>query len=142
MQLRLQTQVNHKDWTSAWQKDETSAIMTLDINLYGVREDAKQVGSILASSGICLQQPTCGLEGVIYYNPHFLHVKEVMGETVLETQLIPLGQEDRETVTSKAANKEQVDAATELTCILNSLAHHDVLRKHDVDGRIRSSLLE
>ncbi|KAI2626751.1 SNF2 family N-terminal domain-containing protein [Hypoxylon sp. NC1633] len=110
----------------------------LDINIYGARDDAQQVGKKLSSLGLTLQQPLYGLDDVTYYNPHFLHVQELFGHYVAETPrldlraVIPLSSSKQDAIPEEP--KAQVDADTEVDSILNSLSHHTVLHKHTIEG--------
>ena len=141
--IQLLAQVPTRDRSDAAQREEAAAIITIEVNVYGPRVLTIQVGNVLTAAGIHLQQPLFGLEGVAYYNPHVLHIAEVMGEVVLETPLISISNSSRDPEAYQAAALEsRVDASTEVATILDSLSHHTVLHRHEVDGRIRTKLLE
>jgi len=145
--LRLTAYVKYNEWEAAWRNNSHSGVISFDINLYGRREDAIEVGDTLRNFGICLQQPDHGLESASYYNPHFFHAQEVSGQTVLETPLVPReadpGDSDNtpQNKSDPRGQDEPVDPRKELESILDSLSHHNVLHERKVDNRIRTKLM-
>lgn len=144
--IRLQAYLEHEVLEKAKMKSGRRGqlgTLTADINIYGSRKDASEVGSVLHTSGICLQQPNIGLDGFTYYNPHVFHAQEVMGQYVVETPLLPLHAITLNTTNnSSRAPDTQLDADTEVTSMFDSLTHHHILRQRDTDRRIKTGLKE
>ncbi|TPX09018.1 uncharacterized protein E0L32_001721 [Thyridium curvatum] len=66
-----------KDWHDAlkgWENDASHHVLA-EINIYGAKERAQEIGSALSKSGIFLQMPKHGLEDDDYYNPQLLRVE-------------------------------------------------------------------
>jgi hypothetical protein len=123
-----------------------SKTITLDINVYGQQKNARQIGRVLNSVSISLQQPLFGLEGFVYYNPHFLHVDGIQGADIHATPLLHIELDDAE-VSSSARDTTRVKTATigakkEVESILDSLSHHEILMKRNADSRMKTILLE
>ncbi|KAI1772543.1 SNF2 family N-terminal domain-containing protein [Hypoxylon cercidicola] len=144
--LRLEAYAHTKDLRTikTMRHQEKSSSITVDINVYGAREDAREVGKKLASFGITLQQPLFGLAGTTYYNPHFLHTQELFGHYVAETPLLRLGAETQTTTSREHSHPEvprpQLDPDTEVRSILNSLSHHTVLHKRTEVHGLKTTL--
>lgn len=60
------------------------ASMTIDINIYGHRDNAELSGNVLSSLGWYLQQPILQRSGTRYYNPHFFHIDEISETPIFE----------------------------------------------------------
>lgn len=145
--LRLEGLISRPQSLAA--REVTPTILAIDINIYGKREDAYKAGEILYSSGICLQQPVCDPEQFTYYNPHFLHVEELMGlGPVQETPKFKIDTKTnintREVKSSSPATPapEQVDTSTEISNVLSSLSHHAILSKKSGTVALKSELKE
>ncbi len=144
--LRLQVFVSTAEWDKglgAWAKDRTSAVLSIDINIYGPRCVAADAGKILLSAKTFLQQPVSGLDGFVYYNPHYLHIEEVLGGQVHETPISSIEEKSQEIgQTLNEEKQQQVSDEVEIDSILNSLSHHSFLQKSIADRRIKTKLLE
>ncbi|KAF2996999.1 hypothetical protein E8E14_002613 [Neopestalotiopsis sp. 37M] len=139
---RIQAFIDIAQWWSGISSD--SQTINIDLNVYGPREGARQIGRLLNSIGISLQQPLFGLQGFTYYNPHFLHIDEIRGEDVYETPLLNIELVDsnpsdtgHDTTGSKTTTLE---AKEEVDSILDSLAHHEILMERDTDRRMKTKL--
>ncbi|XXG96437.1 hypothetical protein Hte_002720 [Hypoxylon texense] len=143
--LRLEAYARPQDsGTTKISRNQKVSSLEVDINVYGTREDAREVGKKLSSFGIALQQPSYGLSGTTYYNPHFFHTNELFGEYVAETPFLHQGAETS-TTTSKQdslpeVTRTQLDTATEVDTILNSLSHHTVLHKQTKVNGLKTTL--
>lgn len=51
--------------------------MTIDVNIYGHRDNAELTGRVTSSLGLYIQQPVLQRSGTKYYNPHFFHMDEI-----------------------------------------------------------------
>ncbi|KAK7943142.1 uncharacterized protein PG986_012255, partial [Apiospora aurea] len=119
------------------------ATLKVDINVYGVRDEAYGVGKVLSSGGLTLQQPTHELEGFTYYNPHFLHIRECEGEHVEETPRYDLRLAQETRLEEQNLRKSPEDAAggdAEIEAIFNSLTHTQQLQKRAADRGVRTTL--
>ena len=153
--LRLQAYVSREEWTHTgqqWEREKAAAVVNFDLNIYGSRKDANDVGKILSSAMLFLQRPLYGIGGnVVYYNPHYLHAEEIRGNEVSETP-ISIAQDkpsdshgDAEGQAKKAVQDEvdQTSDTGEIDTILNSLSHHNILAKSATDRSIiKSTLIE
>lgn len=130
-------------------REEVATTLTLDINVYGKREDACKAGDILSRSGVCLQQPVCALEHHTYYNPHFLHVEDFLGlSPVQETPRFKLDMKTDTKALGVDSNSpttpelERGDTSTEINNVLSSLSHHAILSKKSGAMALKSELKE
>ncbi|RMJ14385.1 hypothetical protein CDV36_005904 [Fusarium kuroshium] len=115
-------------------------LLPVEINLYGARDDAEKVGTILSETGTFLQFPQYGRENVEYHNPHFFRVEGYSEQVPIET-LLPSRQDQVETSGQGEGEEVQGDASAVVDSILDSLSHHTILRDIPVDDRIRTVLL-
>lgn len=145
--IRLEGLISQTRFLAA--REEAATTLTLDINIYGERENAYKAGYILSRAGVCLQQPVCGLEHHTYYNPHFLYVEDLLGlspaqETPrfkLDTKTDPRAHEvDSSSPTTP--EPEQGDTSTEISNVLSSLSHHAILSKKSGALSLKSELKE
>lgn len=142
-QIRLHAYVRSKEWSNvlkSWQKNKSSTILTVEINIYGAREVADEVGNILSTSGTFLQQPRSGLDGIAYYNPHFFRVPGFSDANSLDTPILTI-KDTTSAPIQKAGLDERNDPSVEVASILDSLSHHDFLKERFADVRIRRPLL-
>lgn len=123
--------------------------ISVDLNIYGKRENACKAGDILSSFGVYLQQPVYGLEQFTYYNPHFLHVEEFLGlGPVQETpkfKILNKTDTDARGVDSDSPATpvpEEGDGPVEISSVLSSLSHHAILSKKAGATSLRSELKE
>lgn len=140
--------IQAKKWTRACQDHRVGAgtvTLSMDLNVYGHKEDAAEVGGLLSANGTFLQQPLHGLDNVVYYNPHVLHAPEILGGFVHETPRLRINMDTEELVQSEVKTKESkaVDASSELDSILDSLSQQKFLhiQSQVADQRLRTELL-
>lgn len=147
--VRLEGLISQARFLAA--REEAATTLTLDINVYGKREDACKAGDILSRSGVCLQQPVCGLEQYTYYNPHFLHVEDFFGlSPAQETPRFKLDMKtdtdargvDSKSNTTLPVVPEQGDTSEEISNVLSSLSHHAILTKKAGAVAMKSELKE
>ncbi|KAI0805705.1 SNF2 family N-terminal domain-containing protein [Xylaria sp. FL0064] len=100
--------------------------LDVDVNIYGARADAKEVGDILSKFRVFLQMPQHGLGGFDYYNPHLLRLEGY-------SELVP---PERSGEDEECSNDTVV-----VDSILDSLSHHNDLREIAIVPDIRSTLL-
>lgn len=130
--VRLVGLINREHFLAA--RAKTSTTISVDLNVYGKREDAYKAGNILSGFGVYLQQPICGLERSGYYNPHFLHVEELLGlGPVQETPKFKIATKTEVNARGVDYNSpattvpDQRDEPTEISNVLSSLSHHAIL---------------
>ncbi|KAH6664215.1 SNF2 family N-terminal domain-containing protein [Halenospora varia] len=144
-QLRIEAYVPSKEWSNglkSWQKNKSSTMITGELNIYGPREIAHEVGKALSATETFLQQPRFGLDGIQYYNPHYLPVPGFSEVNSLETPILAIEDTSAPPLIQNTTPVEQGDASGEVTDILDhSLSHHGLLHEQAADARIRSSLL-
>jgi SWI/SNF-related matrix-associated actin-dependent regulator of chromatin subfamily A3 len=138
-QIRIQAYVSKKDWTIGVQSwpGKASALFPVEINLYGTRSDAEEVGRILSKSGIFLQFPQYGLNGVEYHNPHLLRMEGYSEQIPIET--LPSPMEDVVKTPDLIEEDTQID---DFISILDSLSYLAILLPDmPVDHYIKTALL-
>jgi hypothetical protein len=145
--VRLEGLVNRRQFLAAGAKAETT--LAVEVNVYGKRAVASKAGEILSSAGVYLQQPVCDMEHTAYYNPHFLHVEEMLGlgpvqETpkfniVMEPVASDGGMESSGFATPEG---EQGDTFEEISNVLGSLSHRAILSKKTGAVALKSELKE
>lgn len=143
--INIRALISSAQWSSSIMSGPKD--LTLDLNIYGQRNDAQQVGKLLTNIGISLQQPLYGLESFIYYNPHFLHIDEMRGEDVRETPLLSIQPAESNISPSlhHTANvmTATIDAEEEVAMIFDSLNNNQILKKRDTDkSRMKIELRE
>lgn len=143
--VRLEGLISRSQFLAARTRDETT--ISVDVNIYGKREDACNVGDVLSRFGVYLQQPAHELEHTTYYNPHFLHIQELLGlGPAQETPKFKFGMPTDENARQVESNSpatpttEQGDTSTEISNVLSSLTHHSILRQKSGAVSLRSEL--
>ncbi|KAJ2989303.1 hypothetical protein NUW58_g3536 [Xylaria curta] len=143
-QIHIYAYVSIKDWNTAissWNRS-TPTFISAEINVYGARADAKEVGGILSKSRIFLQMPRHGLDGIEYYNPHILKIEGY-------PELVTFEQSQSQAFTEHASETPEASDEAEarsndtavVDSILDSLSHHNELREIAIVPDIRSTLL-
>jgi SWI/SNF-related matrix-associated actin-dependent regulator of chromatin subfamily A3 len=142
-QVRLTAYVQSKEWSNAlksWSKNKNSTTLTVEINMYGMRDVADEVGKVLSAAGTFLQQPRYGLDGISYYNPHYFRVPGFSDADSLDTPILTIKDPGSAPVQNTRPD-DRDDASVEVTSILDSLSHHNLLKERVADVRIRQPLL-
>ncbi|PNP46888.1 hypothetical protein TGAMA5MH_01841 [Trichoderma gamsii] len=112
------------------------AIAKVDINLYGPRCAAKEVGDTLSRGKLWLQKSNHMKCGVIYDNPHFLRL-ELSGISIQPTQ--PVNQNHNKGPAGKQKRQERLqDLVRE---VYNSIDRSRNLDKVNVGGLVTQELL-
>ena len=97
----------------------SEALLKIDINIYGLRQIAKEIGDVLSSGKLWLQKSSHARLGVTYDNPHLLNLK-MEG---LSTQFVhSVGQSGDESSTSKVEREERLRKMVEE--VYTSLDHN------------------
>ncbi|EXU97904.1 SNF2 family protein [Metarhizium robertsii] len=65
-----------------WDGDQTSTILPIEINIYGIRANSEDIGRVLSKSGVFLQLPRYLLNSVEYHNPHILQIEGHQREAI------------------------------------------------------------
>ncbi|KAI8630497.1 SNF2 family N-terminal domain-containing protein [Xylariaceae sp. FL1651] len=141
-QLRIQAYVSINDLNTAissWSTQNPTSLLA-EVNIYGARADAMEVGSVLSKSRIFLQMPQHGLNDTEYYNPHILRIEGHSELVSLEQPEISTQYRSETPERSRERETRANDTAV-VDSILDSLSHHDVLREIAIVPDIRSTLL-
>lgn len=124
-----------------WDGDQTSTILPIEINIYGIRANSEDIGRILSKSGIFLQLPRYSLKSVEYHNPHILQIEGYVEQDRVEA-VLPSATPAADPANLRTESESVVnDSTTMINHILDSLSHHVLLRQLPADCRIRSTLL-
>ena len=138
-QVRIQAFVQNKDWTTVMQswQNHSQTLFPVEINIYGNGPDAEEVGRALCKSGIYLQYPRFGLDGLEYHNPHFLQIEGYSDQVPARTSTA----DEVETRDQSVEPETQTNDSAVVDTILDSLSHHADLGQISVDRRIKTTLL-
>ncbi|KPI45584.1 uncharacterized protein AB675_641 [Cyphellophora attinorum] len=131
--------VGYEQETSRVQQDR---LLLVEINFYGLREHADEVGKKMASLGLFLQRPLYGDVEVPHYNPQILSIE---GYIPRESQQM-LTSASADTASQKQAVSPPTVAAQEtdseaFDSILDSLSHHAILDQVTSIPGIKGDLL-
>jgi SWI/SNF-related matrix-associated actin-dependent regulator of chromatin subfamily A3 len=113
------------------------AIAKVDINLYGPRWSAKEVGDTLSRGKLWLQKSNHMKGGVIYDNPHFLRL-EIGGVAIQPVQLV--SQARNEASTGKEKRQKRLEKMVEE--VYKSLDRSRDLNMVDAGDRVTQELLK
>jgi SWI/SNF-related matrix-associated actin-dependent regulator of chromatin subfamily A3 len=140
-QVRIQAFMSSEDWTTVLHSCSTETPTVLvEINIYGSRADAEFIGSTLSKSGIFLQWPRYGLDGVAYYNPHIFRIEGYSDQIPIE--ILPSPAADIADAPDRSVDEEtRLNDSSVVDSILDSLSHRSLLHEISVDHRIRTILL-
>ncbi|KAK8133073.1 P-loop containing nucleoside triphosphate hydrolase [Apiospora kogelbergensis] len=147
-QVHIQAFIPSDNLVTAMQSrnGRTPEHLPAEINIYGPKANAREIGGILSKSGIFLQMPQYGLETAEYYNPQILRMEGYPDILQLdESQESTNGA--HETDTHEAPGRSQRDPTrrndTEMVeSILDSLSHHPMLQEIATVPDIRTPLLD
>jgi hypothetical protein len=142
-QVRFTAYIQSKEWSNAlksWSTNKNSITLTVEINIYGMRDIADGVGKVLSAAGTFLQQPRYGLDGISYYNPHYFRIPGFSAVDSRDTPILTIN-DLGSTPVQNTRPDDRNDASTEVTSILDSLSHHNLLKERVADVRIRQPLL-
>ncbi|EFY98115.2 DNA repair and recombination protein RAD5C [Metarhizium robertsii ARSEF 23] len=124
-----------------WDGDQTSTILPIEINIYGIRANSEDIGRVLSKSGVFLQLPRYLLNSVEYHNPHILQIEGYVEQDRVEA-VLPSATPAADLANLRTESESVVnDSTTMINHILDSLSHHVLLRQLPADCRIRSTLL-
>lgn len=143
--IRFKATATLQQWDAGlrdWSRRQGAAVLAVDVTIFGAKEEAQSVGEVVAKHGLVLQRPPPQLShGTSYSNPHYLEISH-SSEDDLEKEKLHVASESVVQDHSQAADEATVtvDASKEISSILDSLAHRNILREHLADRRIRSQL--
>ncbi|KAI0022837.1 SNF2 family N-terminal domain-containing protein [Xylariomycetidae sp. FL0641] len=146
-QLKLEAYTQDASTLSARRQNaRTPEDMRVDVNIYGVREDAARVSKLVSSSGACLQQPLVIPANTTYYNPHFLHVQEILGHHVSQTPFFA----PSESISQPALTREEstslqqspADLRAEVNSLLSSQSYRAIRHRKKGPLALKTSLKE
>ncbi|KAF7532372.1 hypothetical protein G7054_g8020 [Neopestalotiopsis clavispora] len=140
--LNLQALIPTKDLFTALRsrKSQMPEYLPAEINVYGPKADATEIGSIMSRSGIFLQLPLHGIGAIEYFNPQMIRIEgypdrlppEVHSSTD-DTDEVP----DRYMEASMRGNDTAV-----VDSILDSLSHHRNIQEIATVPDIKSRLFD
>lgn len=145
-QIFVQAFIPSNDLVTAMQccNGRTPGQLPAEINIYGSKANAREIGAALSKAGIFLQKPQHGLEIAEYYNPHILRMDGYPDLLPYEEpqEFTNEAQETSERTTGAPRESTRRSDTAEVDLILDSLAHHPILREIAIVPEIRTSLLE
>ena len=138
--VRLEGFVSAIEWNKGlrvWRSNKEHAVIMVEINIYGPRQDAEAVGTVLTKAALFLQQPRYNPESKDYFNPHYIRLVDSSdGIYTTPTKFTGDGIEMGEAVAVNRAS------TSDISSILDTLSHHGYLQNGITDRRIKSVLLE
>ncbi|KAI6090313.1 SNF2 family N-terminal domain-containing protein [Hypoxylon rubiginosum] len=141
-QVRSQAYISANIWNtkiSGW-NNQGPHYITAEVNIYGSRADAKEIGSILSRLGVFLQMPRHGEDNVEYYNPHILRIEGFSELASFEQPRVYTRDASKARGESEERESQSNDTAV-VDSILDSLSHHNILQEIAIVPDIRSTLL-
>lgn len=112
----------------------SDAVLRVNINVYGPKEAAKDVGSLLSAYKVYLQRPDIQRMGALYDNPHLLKFSDMQMPS-LEDQV-----EATPTHASTSDNAECIRKTT-ISNLYASLTRGTKLNRVEGDRRLKTQLL-
>jgi SWI/SNF-related matrix-associated actin-dependent regulator of chromatin subfamily A3 len=112
---------------------EKDAVVRVQINIYGPRKIAHEIGRELSLAKLYLQRPDYVREGVDYDNPHMLKLKGIQDELPVTNA------NEEEIVVEKTIDEAMKDTIAE---VFSSLTRDKSLQGLEGDERLRTRLLE
>lgn len=112
------------------------AMVKLDINVYGPRQESSHVSDALSRGKLWLQRPDHIREGIIYENPHFLKLK-INGDR--ERTLQPVGHVVGHTAPRRNIREEQLRKLVEE--VYQSVDNSRELERVDGGAKVTQQLL-
>ncbi|KAK8123092.1 P-loop containing nucleoside triphosphate hydrolase [Apiospora sp. TS-2023a] len=149
-QVQVQAFIPSDDLVTAMQcrNGQTPEPLPAEINIYGSKANAREIGATLSKSGIFLQRPQYGLETAEYYNPHILRMDgypdPLPFEEAQESQdSTNDAQETPERSAGESREPTRRTDTAEVDLILDSLSHrHPMLQEIAAVPEIKTSLLD
>ncbi|KAK7999486.1 hypothetical protein PG990_012086 [Apiospora arundinis] len=113
-----------------------------EINIYGAKANAREIGGTLSKFGIFLQRPKYGLgTATEYHNPHILRMDGYPDLDPSEELQEPTNGFHETTDISLGESTRRNDNAM-VDSILDSLSHHPILQNIDIVPEIKTPLLD
>ncbi|KAK7985710.1 hypothetical protein PG996_005052 [Apiospora saccharicola] len=148
-QVQIQAFIPRDDLITAMQcrNSRIPEPLPAEINIYGSKANAREIGATLSKSGIFLQRPQYGLEISEYYNPHILRMDGYPDPLPFEE---PPGSQDStkdsqetpERGTGESREPTRRNDTAVVDSILDSLSHHPMLQDIAAVPEIKTSLLD
>jgi len=138
--IRLEAFVSAMEWNKGlrvWRNNKEHAVIMVEINIYGPRQDAEAVGTVLTKAALFLQQPRYNPESKDYFNPHYIRLVDSL-DGIYTTPTIFTG-DGIEMGEAVAVNQA---STFDISSILDTLSHCGYLQNGTTDRRIKSVLLE
>jgi hypothetical protein len=142
--VEYQANLLAREWAEVMRDWESLGLATrfsIELNIYGCRSDAENVGKVLARSEIFLQQPRHEFNNTIYYNPHILRIEGYQEIVQLGTSA-PAQADSIDRAGANSVVEIEINDDMAVESILDNLSHHVSLSQMVIDHRIRRDLLE
>ncbi|KAI0157993.1 SNF2 family N-terminal domain-containing protein [Hypoxylon sp. FL1284] len=141
--VHVQVYIPTEDLTKAMQSQYANIPNHLpaEINIYGAKANAREIGDILSKSGVFLQMPQYGRNIAEYYNPHILRIEGY-------SDLLSLEESREITNDAHGAPDIRIEESTRgndtavVESLLDSLSHHANLQELAIVPGIKSTLLD
>ncbi|KAF2848795.1 hypothetical protein T440DRAFT_556368 [Plenodomus tracheiphilus IPT5] len=116
-----------------WRQAGKSAMLSIDLNVYGNPRSARKVGEILSAAKLFLQTPALDARGLRYDNPQYLKLPGVPHVRMVD--------ESKETVDEPTQERQEEVSRSEIDSILDHLPQPRFLREVSTSDRIRTPLM-
>jgi SWI/SNF-related matrix-associated actin-dependent regulator of chromatin subfamily A3 len=140
-QVSFTAAVHGTEWKAVLNSshDQGQCVLSFEVQIYGAKLDAEEVGRILSRSNTYLQFPQLGCNAG-YYNPHLFRIDGYSDQIPLEAlKENGILQAEIQNLTSNEDPKVSDSAVVD--SILDSLEHNVDVGTISVDRRIKSTLL-
>ncbi|ETS77388.1 hypothetical protein PFICI_11262 [Pestalotiopsis fici W106-1] len=141
--LRFQVFISSKDLFAAMRSHncETPDHLPAEINIYGSKLDAREIGRILSKLGIFLQWPQHGIGAIEYYNPQIMKIEGLPdrlppGASQISTSDVHGALDEAGGISAKGQDTTTVDS------ILDSLSHRANIKEIATVPDIKSQLFD
>ena len=138
--VHLEAFVSAVEWNKGlcvWRNNKEHAVIMVEINIYGPRQDAEAVGTVLTKAALFLQQPCYNPESKDYFNPHYIRLVGSL-DGIYTTPTIFTG----DCIEMGGVVAVNQTSTSDISSILDTLSHRGYLQNSTTDRRIKSVLLE
>lgn len=111
------------------------AVVRVDINIYGPRSVAKEVGQQLSKNKVYLQRPNYWRDGAEYDNPHFLKLPSIKSADTASSFIPTVGSEKKTELDKEEEFKRTIGS------VYASLTRNRKLHGLEGDDRLKTRLL-
>lgn len=118
-----------QDLIQTWKKTVKAGVMSVDINIYGSRNDSHVVGKVFSKAKLYFQHPHHCDSGVKYENPHYLSLPNISGLKL-----------ENPSASVTPVRTASILSGYNIPSVLDGLHQHENLFQVELDYRIKATL--